>query len=249
MAAALVAKKGDFRLIAEQCSDVVMRIGLDERILYAYPSCARILGWDPARLLGTSALAGVNPEDRPRMEQVVAALKAGEAEEARIIYRANRRQQQDIWVETALRVTRSSETREIDGLVAISRDMTEQNDLQSKLAALATSEGLTGIANRLHFDERLLEEWARAKRDGTPLSLLVVEVDLFRPLCHFGCGQIPLLQMSLLGLNQGIEDGKRESEIASLALEVGDDPLLLTDELLAFAKIAFGDDQTRAQTR
>ncbi|WP_051160779.1 cache domain-containing protein [Bradyrhizobium japonicum] len=33
MAAALVAKEGDFRLIAEQCSDVVMRVGLDERIL------------------------------------------------------------------------------------------------------------------------------------------------------------------------------------------------------------------------
>ncbi|MGY4427955.1 PAS domain-containing protein [Bradyrhizobium sp. F1.13.1] len=53
MAAALVAKEGDFRLIAEQCSDVVMRIGLDERIVYASPSRARILAWDPARLLGT----------------------------------------------------------------------------------------------------------------------------------------------------------------------------------------------------
>lgn len=109
MAAALVAKEGDFRLIAEQCSDVVMRVGLDERILYASPSCARILGPDPAKLLGTSALEGVNPEDRPRVEQVVSALKAGEADEARIIYRANHRQQKEIWVETALRVTRSSE--------------------------------------------------------------------------------------------------------------------------------------------
>lgn len=180
MAAALVAKEGDFRLIAEQGSDVVMRVGLDERIIYASPSCTRMLGWDPARLLGTSALDGVNPEDRPRVEQVVAALKAGEAEEARIIYRANHRQKKEIWVETALRVTRSSETHEIDGVVAISRDMTEQKDLQDKLAALATSDGLTGIANRRHFDERLTEEWARAKRDGTPLSLLLVDVDHFK---------------------------------------------------------------------
>jgi len=180
MAAALVAKEGDFRLIAEQCSDVVMRVGLDERILYASPSCARVLGWDPARLLGTSALDGVNPEDRPRVEQVVSALKAGEAEEARIIYRVNHRRKNEIWVETALRVMRSSETQEIDGVVAISRDMTEQKDLQDKLAALATSDGLTGIANRRHFDERLAEEWARAKRDGTPLSLLLVDVDHFK---------------------------------------------------------------------
>lgn len=180
MAAALVAKEGDFRLIAEQCSDVVMRIGLDERILYASPSCARILGWDPVRLIGTSAVAGVNPEDRPRVEQVVAALKAGEAEEARITYRLHHREKRELWVETALRVTRSSETHEIDGVVAISRDMTEQKDLQDKLAALATSDGLTGLGNRRHFDDRLAEEWARAKRDGTPLSLLLVDVDHFK---------------------------------------------------------------------
>ncbi|WP_354116369.1 MULTISPECIES: diguanylate cyclase [unclassified Bradyrhizobium] len=180
MAAAIVAKEADFRLLAEQCSDVVMRIGLDERILYASPSCARILGWDPAKLLGTSALAGLNSEDRPRVEQVVAALKNGEAEEARIIYRSPHREKGEIWVETALRVTRSTETNEIDGVVAISRDMTEQKDLQDKLAALAISDGLTGLANRRHFDERLAEEWARAKRDGAPLSLLLIDVDYFK---------------------------------------------------------------------
>ncbi|MCC8955147.1 diguanylate cyclase [Bradyrhizobium sp. Pear77] len=180
MAAALVAKEADFRLLAEQCSDVVMRIGLDEGILYASPSCARVLGWDPSRLLGTPALAGINEEDLPRVEQAVSSLKSGEAEEARIIYRARHREKTEIWVETALRVTRSAETNEIDGVVAISRDMTEQKDLQDKLAALATSDGLTGLANRRHFDERLAEEWARARRDGTPLSLLLLDVDHFK---------------------------------------------------------------------
>lgn len=75
---------------------VATRIGLDERILYASPSCARILGWDPARLLGTSALAGVNPEDRPRVEQVVAALKAGDAEEARNLSGASPREKRAV---------------------------------------------------------------------------------------------------------------------------------------------------------
>ena len=173
MAAALVAKEADFRLLAEQSSDVVMRIGLDERIRYASPSYARVFGWDPAKLLGAPALAGINPEDRPRVEQTIAALKEGEVEEARIIYRARHREKGEIWVETALRVTRASDTNNIDGVVAISRDITEQKDLQDKLAALATSDGLTGLANRRHFDERLSDEWARAKRDGTPLSLLV----------------------------------------------------------------------------
>ena len=180
MAAALVGKEADFRLLAEQSSDMVMRVGLDERILYVSPSCVRVLGWNPDKLLGTPALAGVNAEDRPRVEQAVAALKNAEAEEARIIYRTRHREKAEIWVETALRVTRAPDTGEIDGVVAISRDMTKQKDLQDKLAALATSDGLTGLANRRHFDERLSDEWGRARRDGTPLSLLLIDVDHFK---------------------------------------------------------------------
>lgn len=180
MAAALMAKEADFRLLAEESSDMVMRIGLDERILYVSPSCARIVGWEPGQLKETAALAGVNAEDLPRVQQVVAALKLGEAEEARIIYRTRHRDKNEVWIETALRVTRVPETGEINGVVAVSRDMTEHKDLENKLAALATSDGLTGLANRRHFDERLLDEWARAKRDGTPLSLLLIDVDHFK---------------------------------------------------------------------
>ena len=179
MAAALVAKEADFRLLAEASSDMVTRIDFDERILYASPSSARVLGWDPAQLVGTPALAGVNPEDLPRVEQAVAALKRGESEEARIIYRARHRERTEIWIETALRVTRS-DTGLIDGAVAISRDMTEHKDLEDKLEALATSDGLTGLANRRCFDERLEQEWARASRDGTALSVLMIDIDHFK---------------------------------------------------------------------
>lgn len=43
-------------------------------------------------------------------------------------------------------------------VVAVVRDVTEQRDLQDKLASLATTDGLTGLANRSTFDERLAEE-------------------------------------------------------------------------------------------
>jgi diguanylate cyclase (GGDEF)-like protein/PAS domain S-box-containing protein len=180
MGAALRANEADFRLLAEQSSDMVMRIGFDERILYVSPSCARVLGWDPDQIIGTPALAGVNAEDLPRVRQTVAALKRGETEEARLIYRNRHREKGEIWVETTLRVTRASGTSEVDGVVAISRDMTQHKDLQDKLTARAASDGLTGLANRGHFDERLRDEWARAKRDGTPLSLLMIDVDHFK---------------------------------------------------------------------
>ncbi len=41
-------------------------------------------------------------------------------------------------------------------------------------------DGLTGVYNRRHFDERLAAEWARAARSGSALSVVLLDVDLFK---------------------------------------------------------------------
>ena len=51
-----------------------------------------------------------------------------------------------------------------------------------RLQKLSQTDGLTGIANRRHFDERLAHEWARAQRTQVPLSLIMLDVDRFK---HF----------------------------------------------------------------
>ena len=45
-------------------------------------------------------------------------------------------------------------------------------ELNLRLESLSKTDGLLGIANRRHFDERLVLEWRRAARDRDPLSLL-----------------------------------------------------------------------------
>lgn len=50
-----------------------------------------------------------------------------------------------------------------------------------QLEALSSTDGLTGLNNRRFFDERLELEVARNSRNG-PLSLLMIDVDLFKPL-------------------------------------------------------------------
>ena len=187
MAQALVTKEANFRLLAEQSSDMVTRIGLDNRLLYVSPACVRITGWSAEDLLDTSALAGIHADDMERVEQAITALKNGEAEEARFVYRQRHRDKGEIWAEAALHVTLASDNGTVDGVVAVVRDITEQKDLQDKLASLATTDGLTGLANRRAFDERLAEEWARARRDGTQLSLLLIDVDHFKKFNdHYG---------------------------------------------------------------
>lgn len=108
MAAELSAKEASFRVLAEGSSDMVMRIGMDERIQYASPSAIRVLGWLPEQLAGRSALTGVNPEDLPRLAEAMKALRQGGAEDARITYRTRNRDKAELWVESTLRVTRDA---------------------------------------------------------------------------------------------------------------------------------------------
>ncbi len=60
------------------------------------------------------------------------------------------------------------------------RDYTEQKLAQMALHSLAVKDGLTGLANRRSFDERLESDWLHALREQVPISLLLVDVDHFK---------------------------------------------------------------------
>lgn len=48
------------------------------------------------------------------------------------------------------------------------------------LEKAAFTDGLTGLYNRRAFDEKIAHEFARARRSGEPLSLLMVDIDHFK---------------------------------------------------------------------
>ncbi len=59
-----------------------------------------------------------------------------------------------------------------------SRDQTER--LANELYQQTTMDALTSIRNRRGFDEALTDEWLRAKRTNTPLTLLMIDADCFK---------------------------------------------------------------------
>ena len=68
---------------------------------------------------------------------------------------------------------------EMERLVA---EKTEELRLANEhLARISFVDALTGLANRRRFDEALEREWQRALRFGTPLAVVVADVDLFKP--------------------------------------------------------------------
>jgi len=54
------------------------------------------------------------------------------------------------------------------------------NQANKKLTNISRTDGLTGIANRRHFDLFLENEWARAIRSHSPISLLIIDIDYFK---------------------------------------------------------------------
>jgi diguanylate cyclase (GGDEF)-like protein len=52
--------------------------------------------------------------------------------------------------------------------------------MADELRRTATTDGLTGVANRRQFDVSLESEWLRAQRSGEPVSLLMIDVDHFK---------------------------------------------------------------------
>jgi diguanylate cyclase (GGDEF)-like protein len=52
--------------------------------------------------------------------------------------------------------------------------------MADELRRTATTDALTGVANRRQFDELLEREWLRAQRSGDPVSLLMIDVDHFK---------------------------------------------------------------------
>ena len=70
----------------------------------------------------------------------------------------------------------------VAGAIHFARMADELTAANRKLELLSMRDGLTGIANRRQFDARLAEMWARLSRDGTPLALLLADVDCFKAL-------------------------------------------------------------------
>ena len=60
----------------------------------------------------------------------------------------------------------------------LAQEMLEESHRQ--LEAISITDGLTGIANRRHFDEVLVEENARHARSGAKLSLIMLDIDFFK---------------------------------------------------------------------
>ena len=60
------------------------------------------------------------------------------------------------------------------------RELVRRAVAEADLALLAVTDGLTGLANRRRFEEVVQREWARTRRSGKSLALLMIDADRFK---------------------------------------------------------------------
>jgi diguanylate cyclase (GGDEF)-like protein len=64
--------------------------------------------------------------------------------------------------------------------LVLGREINRRAQAESKLEEMATTDALTGLRNRRKFDLTIENEWQRATRHRTPLSLLMIDADHFK---------------------------------------------------------------------
>lgn len=170
----------DYRLLADNSSDLIIRSDLDGTRRYVSPAVSRLLGYEARELLGTHPLASVHPDEASSYAQLLKQLEAGQISEAVTQQRYRRRDSSFVWVEISFSLTREEETGGPNGYVAIIRDISQRKAVESEMARIARHDPLTGLPNRLHFREQLEQEIARTKRTSSTFALLCLDLDRFK---------------------------------------------------------------------
>jgi diguanylate cyclase (GGDEF)-like protein/PAS domain S-box-containing protein len=176
-----------YRLLLDHSPEMIILSPFNESRRYVSSAVARITGFTPAKYLALKPIDTFHPEDSHIAERVLEGLKHGK-EHHTVRYRILRKDGNHRWVEAAITGFTDPDTRQVGGYIATVRDiqeeiareelLTSQNRVLSEVAAC---DDLTGIANRRAFNRAIASEGSRHTRSSRDLSLLMIDVDFFKP--------------------------------------------------------------------
>lgn len=179
--AAALRNETQYRLLADNATDMIVRLDHTLTRRYVSPACRSVLGYEAEELVGHRSRDLIHPDDWPVVEGIVtAARETGEPAEA--TYRLRHRTGRDVWVEGRYGYMPGE-----DGFLVVLRDISKRKAAEvelekahAELRDLAGKDGLTGLANRRRFDDVLAHACEAASVAGGSLSLLLLDVDHFK---------------------------------------------------------------------
>ena len=178
--ATLRASERRFRLLTEHMRDLVCLVGADGRLTYVSPSSRDVLGFEPEVLLGRDPRDYVEPDDLPLLDEAIRAPLIQGATVAPVVTRVRHREGYTVYLETTASPIHEGGAF-VEGIVTVSRDVTERQDFEARLLRSALYDELTGLANRSLLLDRLRHACERRRReDGARFALLFIDLDRFK---------------------------------------------------------------------
>jgi diguanylate cyclase (GGDEF)-like protein/PAS domain S-box-containing protein len=179
---ALRERESRYRLLADNIADVIILLDRLGNIVFVSHSVEFVLGHSPNELLGRSCFELVHPDDVEAVKAASAQLTDLTANRT-VIFRTYRDDKSLAWVEVNFKLAMRATDREKVEIVGVLRDVTLRKSMQdeltalnSKLAELATTDGLTGLANRRTLDGFLRSAYEQHEQ----MSVLLIDVDNFK---------------------------------------------------------------------
>lgn len=195
----LVESERQFRSFVEGANDIIYTLDLHGRFTYISPNYQNIFGVDPTTLLNKPFSEVLHPHDLPSaLESFSSALQGNRVTE--IEYRVHHSDGRWLWQSSNIGPI-LDEANRISTIIGVGRDIHQhkhyENELkQAKEAAeelnralqaanqqlnhFATTDALTNLSNRRHFEDRITHEMSMADRYQQPLSLLLFDIDHFK---------------------------------------------------------------------
>ncbi len=166
-----------FRALVQDASDAIVIVDDDGTVKYATPSTAAIFG--DVAAVGMRFWELVAPEDRDSLARTFVRLRERAQFGPRVVAERITRLDGRI-VHIQVRCSDLRAEPNVAGLVFTLRDVTGQHQLEEELKHRAFHDALTGLPNRLLFQDRIAQQVATAKRTGRITGVLFVDLDDFK---------------------------------------------------------------------
>jgi len=141
----------------------------------------RILGLSPDKVTPTYELFldTVHPGDRELLNSAVTAA-LHEKQQYRLDFRIVKADRTEGIAHAQGEVRFDKDGRPVR-MIGVFQDITERKQIEDKLRELTYIDELTGIANRRSYEKGIANEWNRARRMKAPLSVIMLDIDYFKP--------------------------------------------------------------------
>ncbi|MFD1176976.1 diguanylate cyclase domain-containing protein [Paenibacillus puldeungensis] len=167
-----------FRQIVENSLDTIKVLDLQGKIRYASPSHRGVYGREAREYMGESAFDSVFPED---LSKLVYALEVVMQRNKPVTVQLRKQHQRGhwIWVEASCSPI-MDENASIQGIVLISRDISERKEYEKKLQYMAFHDYLTGLYNRRKFMQLCESALELASGRNIRLAILILDLNQFK---------------------------------------------------------------------